>query len=416
MLTFVYILLSLLAAAIFSATGVAFVASEKLQFEVSRNKKRITNETVLFFYRFPNLFLITLMVGYIFSLVAYCYLMIQAFQPWIEIARYQVLGLSLLAVFATIILLICGDILPRIVIKNNPDFTLELLSIPLFILFILFYPVTIIISFLATAFQWATGNATAKPSKATFDKEDLDSFIQKNFDETEEAGMEPEVKIFQNALDFSSVRLRDCMVPRTEIVSCDLATPIDELRNRFIETGLSKIIIFDENIDHIVGYIHSSELFHNPQDWTHCVQKLPIVPETMAANKLMKAFMQDKKSIAVVVDEFGGTAGIVTLEDIVEEIFGDIEDEHDVKSLIAKEVGKNEYVLSGRMEIDDVNEKFDLDIPESDNYVTIAGFILFYYEKLPKQNETIQIDRFQFKIIKVTETKIELVRLKVGTT
>ena len=213
---------------------------------------------------------------------------------------------------------------------------------------------------------------------------------------------------------FSNVRLRDCIVPRTEIVACDTSATIEELRSKFIETGLSKILVYNENIDNIIGYIHSSELFKNPEDWTQHIRSVSIVPETMAANKLMKLLMQEKKSLAVVVDEFGGTSGIVTLEDLVEEIFGEIEDEHDMKSHVAKKVSDNEYLLSGRMEIDTLNEMFGLDLPESDDYVTIAGFILHFYQKFPKLNETVQIDKYSFKIIKVTATKIELVRMKVG--
>ncbi len=203
-------------------------------------------------------------------------------------------------------------------------------------------------------------------------------------------------------------------MPRTEIVACDTSATIEELRSKFIETGLSKILVYNENIDDIIGYIHSSELFKNPEDWTQHIRSVSIVPETMAANKLMKLLMQEKKSLAVVVDEFGGTSGIVTLEDLVEEIFGEIEDEHDMKSHVAKKVSDNEYLLSGRMEIDTLNEMFGLDLPESDDYVTIAGFILHFYQKFPKLNETVQIDKYSFKIIKVTATKIELVRMKVG--
>ena len=208
--------------------------------------------------------------------------------------------------------------------------------------------------------------------------------------------------------------MQGCIVPRTEIVACDTSATIEELRSKFIETGLSKILVYNENIDDIIGYIHSSELFKNPEDWTQHIRSVSIVPETMAANKLMKLLMQEKKSLAVVVDEFGGTSGIVTLEDLVEEIFGEIEDEHDMKSHVAKKVSDNEYLLSGRMEIDTLNEMFGLDLPESDDYVTIAGFILHFYQKFPKLNETVQIDKYSFKIIKVTATKIELVRMKVG--
>ena len=228
-----------------------------------------------------------------------------------------------------------------------------------------------------------------------------------------EEELDAEVKIFQNALDFSNIKIRDCIVPRTEIVAVDKSSSLDELKSLFVESGISKIIVYNGDIDNIVGYIHSSEMFRNPVDWRNNVKEVPIVPETMAAHKLMKLFMQQKKSIAVVVDEFGGTTGIVTLEDLVEEIFGDIEDEHDNTSYICKQIDEHEFVLSGRLEISKVNEMFDLDLPESDDYLTVGGLILNHYQSFPKLHEIITIEHYQFKIIKVTATKIELVRLKV---
>ena len=222
------------------------------------------------------------------------------------------------------------------------------------------------------------------------------------------------MRIFQNALDFSFVKIRDCIVPRTEIVAVELNDNLDELISKFIESGISKIIVYKENIDNIIGYIHSSGLFRNGTNWQNGICQVPIVPETMSAHKLMKLFMQQKKSLAVVVDEFGGTSGIVSLEDLVEEILGDIEDEHDTNSYIAKQIGEGEYILSARMEIEKVNEMFDLELPESEEYITVGGLILNHYQSFPKLHENIRIDSFQFKIIKVSATKIELVKLKVA--
>ena len=245
-------------------------------------------------------------------------------------------------------------------------------------------------------------------------KIDLDHFIQKHLEQaSENPELDTEVKIFQNALDFSKVKLRDCAVPRTEVVACDLKTPLDKLRLRFVETGLSKILVFDGEIDRVVGYIHSSELFKDPEDWTLHIRKMPIVPETMSANKLMKLLMREKKSMAVVVDEFGGVSGIVTLEDLVEEIFGEIEDEHDMNSCVARRISDHDFLVSGRMEIDVLNEKFGLDLPESEEYVTVAGYILHAYQKFPQMNESIRIGKFVFRIVKISATKIELVRLKI---
>jgi CBS domain containing-hemolysin-like protein len=252
-------------------------------------------------------------------------------------------------------------------------------------------------------------------SEKAFGKVDLDHFVQTSIENAnDEEELDAEVKIFQNALDFSSIKIRDCIVPRTEVVAVDVTTTLEDLKVLFVESGISKIIVFEGNIDNVVGYIHSSEMFRNPEKWQNHVKEVPIVPETMAAHKLMKLFMQQKKTIAVVVDEFGGTSGIVSLEDLVEEIFGDIEDEHDNTSYICKKLGDDDYVLSARLEIEKVNEMFDLELPESDDYLTIGGMILNHYQNFPKLNEVVEIGDFKFKIIRLSATKIELVRLKVG--
>ena len=227
-------------------------------------------------------------------------------------------------------------------------------------------------------------------SEKAFGKVDLDYFVQSGIENAaNEEELDAEVKIFQNALDFSNIKIRDCIVPRTEIVAVDVTASLEELKSLFVESGISKIIVYDGNIDNVIGYIHSSEMFRNPADWRNNVKEVPIVPETMAAHKLMKLFMQQKKSLAVVVDEFGGTSGIVALEDLVEEIFGEIEDEHDTTSYIAKSVGDNEYILSGRLEIEKANELFSLDLPENDDYQTIGGLILHQYQSFPKIQEEI---------------------------
>jgi CBS domain containing-hemolysin-like protein len=243
----------------------------------------------------------------------------------------------------------------------------------------------------------------------------LNYLIQETFENKEsEKELENEVKIFQNALDFSKVKLRDCFVTRTEIIALDYNTSVEVLKQTFIETGLSKIPIYKGDIDNIIGYIHSSEMFEHQKDWKKQINQIPIVPENMAAQKLMKTFMQQKKSIAVVVDEFGGTAGIITLEDIMEEIFGEIEDEHDNKEHLAKKINDNEYLVSGRLEVKVANSKFNLDIPESDDYETIAGFILDHHQHFPKVNEVIRIDGFTIRCVKVTNNRIELVKIVTG--
>lgn len=248
-----------------------------------------------------------------------------------------------------------------------------------------------------------------------FSKIDLDYLVQSSIDNAKsDDEIDDEVKIFQNALEFSETKVRDCMIPRTEINAVEYDCTVADLMQKFIESGNSKIIVYRGDIDHIEGYIHSSEMFRTAgKDWHESVRTMPFVPETMAAQKLMKTFLQSKKSLGVVVDEFGGTSGIVSLEDIVEEIFGDIEDEHDSNKYVAKKMSDNEYLLSARLEIDKVNDMFNLGLPEDDDYKTVGGFILNFYQRFPKLNEVVKIGRFSFKIIKSTMTKIELVKLTV---
>ena len=412
-----YILISLAFSAFFSGMEIAFISSNKLRFELDKKEKSLTSKILDIFYRNPHQFISTMLVGNNIALVVYGLQMAIILEPFIaHLVNNEALIVLTQSIISTILILFTGEFIPKTVFKLNPNFSLTLFSVPLLIIYVVLYPVSKFSSLLSFLILKIAGvkNVTGSTQRA-LGKVDLDYFIQQSIEDApQNSDMDTEVKIFQNALDFSNVRLRDCIVPRTEIVACDTSATIEELRSKFIETGLSKILVYNENIDDIIGYIHSSELFKNPEDWTQHIRSVSIVPETMAANKLMKLLMQEKKSLAVVVDEFGGTSGIVTLEDLVEEIFGEIEDEHDMKSHVAKKVSDNEYLLSGRMEIDTLNEMFGLELPESDDYVTIAGFILHFYQKFPKLNETVQIDKYSFKIIKVTATKIELVRMKVG--
>lgn len=416
--TLTYILISLAFSAFFSGMEIAFISSNKLRHELDKKNKSVASKILDVFYRNPNQFISTMLVGNNIALVVYGLQMAIILEPFIaHVVSNEALIVLLQSILSTLLILFTGEFIPKTIFKLNPNFSLSLFSIPLLIIYVILYPISKFSSLLSYLILRIAGvkNLSVAPER-TFGKVDLDFFIQQSInDAPQNSDMDTEVKIFQNALDFSSVRLRDCIVPRTEIVACDTTISNDELRARFIETGLSKILVYNENIDDIIGYVHSSELFKNPEDWTRNINSVSIVPETMAANKLMKVLMQDKKSMAVVVDEFGGTSGIVTLEDLVEEIFGEIEDEHDMKSHIAKKISDDEYLLSGRIEIDTLNDMFDLHLPESDDYVTIAGFILHFYQKFPQLNESVVIGKYTFKIVKVTATKIELVRMKVAS-
>ncbi len=402
--------------AFFSGIEIAFVSVDKLRFELDR-KKGISSRILGLFFNNPNNFISTMLVGNNVALVVYGILMAQIIGDKLLAGFIDSYFLMVLiqTVISTLIILVTGEFLPKTLFKINPNLILNVCAIPLFIFYIILYPISKIASAISSLFLRIFGiKVSAESTAKAFSKIDLDYFVQssiENADSTEE--LDTEVKIFQNALDFSNIKIRDCIVPRTEVVSVDKSTPLPELMNKFVESGISKIIVCDGNIDNIIGYIHSSEMFRKPQSWLDDVKDIPIVPETMAANRLMQLFMQQKKTIAVVVDEFGGTAGIVCLEDLVEEIFGDIEDEHDNTSYICKQVGDDEYVLSARLEIEKVNETFNLELPESDEYLTIGGLILNHYQSFPKLHDVVDIDNYHFKIVKVTPTKIELVRLKV---
>ena len=414
--TVIFLLITMAFSAFFSGMEIAFVSVDKLRFEMER-KSGVTSGIISYFLRNPNNFISTMLVGNNIALVIYGILMAQIIEVNLLagiISNHFVMVL-VQTVISTLIILVTGEFLPKTLFKINPNLMLRVCAIPLFICYVILFPVSKFASGLSYLFLRIFGMKVNKEAAAkAFGKVDLDYFIQSSIENAEsEEELDAEVKIFQNALDFSNIKIRDCIVPRTEVVAVDLTTTLEELKCLFVESGISKIIVYDGNIDNVVGYIHSSEMFRNPVDWRNNVKEVPIVPETMSAHKLMKLFMQQKKTIAVVVDEFGGTAGIVSLEDLVEEIFGDIEDEHDNTSYVCKQLGEREYVLSARLEIEKVNETFGLDLPESDDYLTVGGLILNRYQSFPKLHEVIEVDNYQFKIIKVTATKIELVRLKV---
>lgn len=412
----IYLLITMAFSAFFSGMEIAFVSVDKLRFEMER-KNGVSSRILSIFFRNPNEFISTMLVGNNIALVIYGILMAQLIEIHLltGLIDNRFVMVLVQTVISTLIILVTGEFLPKTLFKINPNLVLNVFAVPLFICYILLYPVSKLSSGLSYLFLRFLGLKINKDASAqAFGKVDLDYFVQSSIDNAEsQEELDTEVKIFQNALDFSNVRIRDCIVPRTEVVAVDLTISLEELKSRFIESGISKIIVFDGNIDNVVGYIHSSEMFRNPKDWRDHVKEVPIVPETMAAHKLMKLFMQQKKTIAVVVDEFGGTSGIVSLEDLVEEIFGDIEDEHDNTSYICKQIGEQEYVLSARLEIEKVNETFGLDLPESDDYLTVGGLILNQYQSFPKLHELVSVGKYQFKIIKVTPTKIELVRMKV---
>jgi len=394
---------------------IAFVSSNKLRFELDKKQRSLTSSILSIFYNHPQQYISTMLVGNNVCLVMYGLLMARFLSPWLAPLENQFLITLVQTIIATAIVLVTGEFLPKSIFRVNSNFWLRTFSVLLFIFYVVLYPIASFATWLSLGILRLFG---VKPNSSAhenaFSRADLNYLIQESFENHEDKkDVGTEVKIFQNALDFSKVKLRDCLVPRTEVVALDYEVDLETLKQTFIETGFSKIPIYKGNIDNIIGYIHSSEMFEHQQNWREHINQIPIVPENMAAQKLMKIFMKEKKSIAVVVDEFGGTAGIVTLEDIMEEIFGEIEDEHDTHDYIAEQTGENEYLFSGRLEISEINEKFNLNLPESDAYDTIAGFILYHHQHFPKLNEIIQIDNYVFKCVKATNNRIELVKMSV---
>uniref|UniRef100_UPI0025D1D9E6 hemolysin family protein n=1 Tax=Prevotella sp. TaxID=59823 RepID=UPI0025D1D9E6 len=403
--------------AFFSGMEIAFVSSNRMLAEMDREGNGIAKKIISKFYNHPNGFVSTMLVGNNIVLVVYGILVARLFDSTIFSSLDDGMKVTADTLLSTLVILFTGEFLPKILFKNNANRLLSVFSVPAYLFYILLWPISRFSTLMSKCLLRIVGiRMEAEADDEGFSKVDLDYLVQSSIENAHsDEEINEEVKIFQNALDFSDCKVRDCMVPRTEVNAVDVNDcTVDELMQKFVESGNSKIIVYEGDIDHIIGYIHSSEMFRNRDNWRQCVCKMPFVPETMAAQKLMHIFLQQKKSLGVVVDEFGGTSGIVSLEDIVEEIFGDIEDEHDSTKYIATQVGDNEYMLSARLEIDKVNDLFDLDLPESDDYMTVGGYILHEYQSFPKLNEVITIGRYEFRIIKSTMTKIELVKLKVN--
>lgn len=400
--------------AFFSGMEIAFVSSNRLLAEMDREKNGIAQKCLTVFYKNPNGFVSTMLVGNNIVLVVYGILFAQIFDATLFSGFDSAMRVILDTLSSTFVILFTGEFLPKTLFKSNPNRLLTFFAPLAYFFFIILWPISRFATFLACILLRLFGvKMDEKENDGTFTKVDLDYLVQSSIENAENADeIEDEVKIFQNALDFQDTKVRDCMVPRTEINAVEENCSLMELQQMFIGSGNSKIIVYQDDIDHVKGYIHSSEMFRAPERWREHIRKMPFVPETMPAQKLMQVFLQQKKSLGVVVDEFGGTSGIVSLEDIVEEIFGDIEDEHDNTKYVAKQIADNEYVLSARLEIDKVNEMFNLDLPESDDYMTVGGLLLHVYQSFPKVNEIITVGQYEFRIIKNTMTKIELVRLK----
>ena len=408
------IILSLLFSAFFSGMEIAFVASNKLHIELMKKRGELNARILSYFLETPSRFIATMLVGNNIALVVYGIEMAKILEPHIEyhLTSNDILVLLFQTVISTLLVLVMAEFIPKVLFSINANRFVRLFAIPAALTYFSLYFFVFLVVSLSNFILKKIMRVKQLDQKRAFGRVDLQEYIEEHATTIKDKNqLEPEIQIFQNALDFSKVKARECMVPRNEIVAMEMGEEINKLTNKFVETGFSKILIFRDNIDQIIGYTHSYELFKQPKDIKSILLPIALVPETMTANEILNLFIKERKSIALVIDEFGGTSGLLTIEDIIEEIFGDIQDEHDLVDHKEEQISESEFVFSGRHEIDYLNEKYNLNLPESDDYETLSGFIVNHCENIPKLNEQIQVGRFVFEILAVDQTRVETVKL-----
>jgi len=415
----VIVIFTLLLSAFFSGVEIAFISSNKLRIEVEKKKGKLPAKILSRFINIPSKFIGALLLGNNIALVIYGIAISTILEPYFLniLPAYLHNGYMLLliiTVISTLIILISAEFIPKALFRINPNRILNFLALPIYIFYYLFYPVVYLFIGLAEVVLKKVSRVGFVHQKYVFSPIDLDEYIREFSPANEsEEEINQEIQMFQNAIDFKNIKLRECMVPRTEIKALDINDSIENLKKLLIETGHSKILVYKDSIDNIIGYTHSFDLFKSPGSIGSILKSIIIVPETMFASEVLKMMIQQHKSAAVVVDEFGGTSGMVTLEDIIEEIFGEIEDEYDVEDLIEEELENNEYIFSARLEIDYLNNTYNLNIPESEEYETLAGFIISHHQDIPVIDEEIRVFNYNFVILGATEKRIDLVKLKV---
>lgn len=411
----IVVVVMLILSAFFSGMEIAFVSSNRLKMEIDRKHSRVFGYITDIFTRHSGQYITTILVGNNIALVIYSLYMSVLLQGiasafgWTAFASGSILFET---VVSTVIIIFTAEFIPKSVVKANPNFYLRTFIVPVFIMYVVLYPIaklTTGISYLILRiFGQKVSDAHPVPH---FNREDISTLLEDNTDA--ENGEENEIKLFQNVLDFPDLCVRDCMVPRVDIEAVEFDCPISELTGRFAETQFSRIFVYRESIDNIVGYVNSKSLFHNPARLQDVMMPVSFVPETMPLQRLMTDFIKRRSYIAVVIDEFGGTAGIISLEDMLEEIFGEIEDEHDSQDMVEKRVGEGEYVLSGRLEVEYLNEKYGLGIEESKEYDTLAGYVIYNYEGIPAASEVLTVGNKQIRILRSSQSRVDLVRIKL---
>ncbi len=415
----VIIIASLLFSAFFSGMEIAFVSSSRLKHELDLKRNLFPAKVLSSFYEHPSKFIGALLLGNNMALVIYGIFMAKVLEPVIEQylpasmhSEFYVLVVQ--TILATLLILIVSEFLPKVFFRINPNTILKTFAIPVWAFYYLFYPLIFLYIGISEWIIRLFLRVDVSTAKYTFSAIDLDEYVQElQQDNKEDEPFVQEIQMMQNAIEFKNIKLRDCMIPRTEIVAADVEQEISLLRKLFTETGHSKIMIYEGSIDKLQGYVHAYDMFKHPENIKQILRTAQIFPETMAASAVLNHFIKEHKSVAIVVDEFGGTSGIVTMEDIIEEIFGEIEDEYDTDEVVEKQLSDAEFVFSARLEVDYLNEKYKFDIPESEEYETIAGFILHHYQSIPPIHEEIEIPPFSFTILKASGNRLEEVLMKV---
>tara|TARA_E500000178_G_C17033549_1_gene761976 strand:- start:887 stop:2101 length:1215 start_codon:yes stop_codon:yes gene_type:complete len=394
---------------------IAYVTSNKLHLELLKQKGGFGAKFVTPLLNNPSRFIATMLVGNNIALVVYGIEMANLIEPKIRVyTDLNFLVILIQTIISSLMVLITAEFLPKVFFEVNATRLLKFFIIPVWIIYyFLYYPTSIILN-ISNFFLKVFFSSTNKDTKPVFARVDLHKFVEElTKAKSNSENIDPEIQIFQNALDFSQIKARECMIPRNEIKSVDIEDSVKNLSEKFINTGLSKILVYRGNMDKIIGYIHSFELFKKPKDIKSILLPILLIPETKTVNHILDLFIKKRKSIALVIDEFGGTAGLLTIEDVVEQLFGEIEDEHDKIELINKKISDNEYIFSGRHKIDFLNEKYNLILPDSQDYETLSGLIVYFNENIPKINSVIEINQFQFEVLEVKMTKIQKVKLTI---
>ena len=410
-----YILGCILLMGFFAGTEIAFISANKLNIELRKKQGKVSGRILARFMENPSEFIGTSLVGVNVLLVVYGLLASEVTskllaQYHFSLTEYPKLLVDTLV--ATIVILIFAEFLPKAIFRSKAEVVLSLFSVPMLVMYWIFYPVAKIFVAISEFILKYLFNVRIKENKQVFNRVDLELLVKQSMHGHESETSDVNTELFENALYLVNVRIRKCMVPRNEVEAIDVTEPIDELRKKFIDTKLSKIIVYDDSIDNIVGYVHHLDLYRRPQAIRDILHTITPVPEAMSAVDLMNRFTKERKSIAWVIDEFGGTAGIVTMEDVLEEIFGDINDEYDEQEHVEKQISENEYIFSGRLELDYLNEKYDFTFP-TDESETLSGYIIAQHETIPKIKERIIIENYEFDILLVTDTRIETVKMKI---